>query len=134
MARVLIGVFVILHGLVHALYTGQSLRIFELQPGMAWPECSWLLSRFLEPKAIRVIGAIALTATALIYIVGGVGLLFRQSWFKAITLVACVISTLLYLIFWDGASKHLDNQGAFGILINSAIAASLLLNWPNFDL
>lgn len=134
MARVLIGVFVILHGLVHALYTGQSFQLFELQPGMVWPEHSWLLSRFVEPPTIRIIGGIALSIGTLIYIMGGIGLLFRQGWSRTITIAACILSTLLYMIFWDGTPKHLDNQGGIGVLINAAIAASLLLNWPNLDL
>jgi hypothetical protein len=31
------GIFFLLHGLVHLLYAGQSLRFFELRPGMTWP-------------------------------------------------------------------------------------------------
>ena len=38
MATVIFGVFLMLHGLVHLLYLGQSQRFFELQPGMTWPD------------------------------------------------------------------------------------------------
>jgi hypothetical protein len=31
------GIFLILHGLVHLLYYGQSARRFELAPGLTWP-------------------------------------------------------------------------------------------------
>jgi hypothetical protein len=34
MLRFIIGVFIVLHGLVHLLYFGHSRRLFELQPGM----------------------------------------------------------------------------------------------------
>ena len=34
MLTILFGIFLILHGLVHLLYAGQSSRLFELQPGM----------------------------------------------------------------------------------------------------
>ena len=37
MVRILFGVVIVLHGLVHLLYFGQSARYFELQPGMTWP-------------------------------------------------------------------------------------------------
>jgi hypothetical protein len=43
MVRILFGVFVLLHGLVHLLYLGQSARYFELQPGLAWPDGSWAI-------------------------------------------------------------------------------------------
>ena len=49
MLRFILSVFIVLHGLVHLLYFGQSRRLFELQPGMAWPE-SWRLS-FSSPEA-----------------------------------------------------------------------------------
>jgi len=45
--RLIIGVFIVLHGLVHLLYFGQSWRFFELQPEMVWPEDSWAFSRLL---------------------------------------------------------------------------------------
>ena len=41
MVRILVSLLVILHGLVHLLYFGQSARLFELQPGMGWPDGSW---------------------------------------------------------------------------------------------
>ncbi len=40
--QIVVGVFLILHGLVHLLYAGQALRYFELRPGMTWPDASWL--------------------------------------------------------------------------------------------
>ena len=41
MFRIIFGIFIILHGLVHLLYFGQSTRYFELQPGMVWPDGAW---------------------------------------------------------------------------------------------
>jgi len=37
MLTIILGIFCILHGLVHLLYAGQSRRLFELRPGMVWP-------------------------------------------------------------------------------------------------
>ncbi len=37
MLRFIAGAFIVLHGLVHLLYAGQSRRLFELRPGMVWP-------------------------------------------------------------------------------------------------
>lgn len=53
MLQVAVGIFIILHGLVHVLYAGQSWRFFELQSEMVWPDYSWLLSRFLSKKNMR---------------------------------------------------------------------------------
>ena len=37
--------FLFLHGMVHLLYAGHSLRLFELRPGLSWPDSSWAFSR-----------------------------------------------------------------------------------------
>ena len=54
MIRVVFGIIVILHGLVHLLYFGQSARFFELQQGMVWPSGSWAFSKFLGDGTARV--------------------------------------------------------------------------------
>jgi hypothetical protein len=41
MIRLIIGIFLLLHGLVHLLYFGQSARYFDLRPEMIWPDGSW---------------------------------------------------------------------------------------------
>jgi hypothetical protein len=134
MLQILIGIFLALHGVVHGIYTGQSLRIFELQPAMVWPENSWLLSKFFNQAAIRWIGGVTLATAAMLFIVGGATRVFNQAWFRPATLATCIFSSLIYLLFWDGTLQHLDNQGGIGILINTAIAAALLLNIPAIDL
>jgi hypothetical protein len=40
MLKVIFGIFIILHGLVHMLYFGQSQKLFELQAGMTLPDGS----------------------------------------------------------------------------------------------
>ena len=40
MLKIFFAVFLILHGLVHLLYLGQSAGTFELQPGLNWPDGS----------------------------------------------------------------------------------------------
>jgi len=51
----IVGIFLILHGLVHFLYAGQSIRLFELQAGMIWPDASWALSKNLKiEKIVRI--------------------------------------------------------------------------------
>ena len=52
------GIFLILHGLVHLLYFGQSQRYFELQPGLAWPNGSWVFSRWLGDDPARWLASI----------------------------------------------------------------------------
>jgi hypothetical protein len=117
----LFGVFIILHGLVHLLYFGQSQRRFELRPGMVWPDSSWIFSRFIGVKALRPLASIALVLTACGFITGGVGILMSFSWELTIVLGSAIFSSLVFVLFWDGNLQKLDDQGGIGVLINIAI-------------
>lgn len=132
MLRIAFGIFILLHGLVHILYFGQSRRIFELQPGMDWPDRSWAFSGILGNETTRVLANVLLAAAALIFIMGGIGVVATQAWWRPVVVVAAVFSTVIYLLLWDGKLQRLDDNGGVGLLINLAILALLLIvQWPN---
>jgi hypothetical protein len=134
MIGLLLAVFIVLHGLVHMLYFGQGARFFELQPGMVWPGGSWAFSRYLSDVTLRNIASIALIMATVGYVVAGMGILFKQTWWRPVTIGAAILSSVIFLLFWDGSLRNLDNKGGVGILINLAILASLLVfELPKFD-
>lgn len=132
MAGIIFGIFLILHGLVHMLYFGQSARFFELKPGMVWPDGSWMFSRLLGDKAARILASISLILAAIGFFAGGLGIFFGQAWYQSVTLAAAVLSTILYILFWNGKMQNLDGQGWVGILINMVILASILVLLKSF--
>ncbi len=133
MLRIVLGTFMVLHGLVHLLYYGQSRRLFELQRGMIWPEGAWAFSRLLGDGTTRRLASIACIAAAAGFVVGGTGILAGQGWWRPAVVSAAAFSTAIFVLFWDGSRHRLDNQGAFAILINAAILfAVLVLQWPAF--
>jgi hypothetical protein len=115
------GIFVVLHGLVHLLYFGQSARRFELKPGMTWPDGSWAFARLLGDEATRNLASILLILAAIGFVVGGVGVLASQAWWQPVVVGAAAFSSVVYLLFWNGRMQNLDGQGGIGILINLAI-------------
>jgi hypothetical protein len=134
MLRFTLGVFVVLHGLVHLLYFGQSRRLFELQPGMAWPADSWAFARLLGADAVRWLAGAACILAAALFIGGGLGIFVRQAWWRPVIVASAVFSAVLFILFWNGGFQKLDNQGGIGILINLAIlGAVLVLQWPQFE-
>ena len=134
MIGILLGVLFVLHGLVHLLYTGQSLRIFELQPGMYWPDGALAFSKLLEVSTIRTLASVLLVLAAFGFVIGGAAVIFKQAWWRPMIVGVAVFSTLIYLLLWDGGWQSLDNKGFVGILINLAILAALLVfRWPAFD-
>lgn len=134
MLRLAFGVIFVLHGLVHLLYFGQSRRLFEMQPGMVWPDGSWLFSPLLGDETTRLLASIACVIAALGFGAGGVGLFASQAWWRSVVAASAVFSAVVFLLFWDGAARHLDQKGGIGILIDLAILfAVLVLRWPDFD-
>ncbi|MCB9451062.1 MAG: hypothetical protein H6672_06460 [Anaerolineaceae bacterium] len=134
MIQVVSGIFLVLHGLVHLLYVGQSQKVFELQTGLTWPDNAWTFSRLLGNDATRILASVALIVAAIGFVGGGIGIFASQAWWRPLTLGAVVLSSILYLLLWDGTVQRLDQQGAVGILINIAIlVAVVVLGWPEFS-
>jgi hypothetical protein len=129
--NLLFGVFIALHGLVHLLYFGQSARIFELKPGMTWPDGSWAFSRLLGNDATRVLAAVALILAAVGLAAGGIGIATNQAWRRVVVAGAAAFSAVVYLLLWNGRNQNLDGQGAVGVLIDLALLlVVLVLQWP----
>ena len=131
MLRFIIGVFIVLHGLVHLLYFGQSWRLFELQPGMVWPEGSWAFSKLLGDEATRILASISCVLAAIGFVAGGTGILVRQAWWRPVVVGSAAFSAVILILFWDGKMQKLADKGEIGLLINIAVlVAVLILRWP----
>lgn len=131
MFKNIFGVFIILHGLVHLLYFGQSSRFFELQSGMVWPDGSWVFSRLLGNETTRVLASILFIMAAAGFITGGIGILAKQAWWRPVIVGSAAFSAVMITLFWDGVVQKLHDKGGIGLLINLAIlVAVLMLRWP----
>jgi hypothetical protein len=132
MIRIIVGIFLILHGLVHLLYFGQSTRFFELQPGMVWPDGSLALAKFSGAATIRSVVGILLILAAIGFIASGTGVFTKLSWWRPVVVGTAAFSSVIYLLSWDGSWGNLNGKGGIGILINLAILATVLIfHWPN---
>jgi hypothetical protein len=132
--KFIIGVFIVLHGLVHLLYFGQSQRLFELRPGMVWPEGSWTLSKLLGDEATRLLASISCVLAAIGFVAGGIGIFVSQTWWRPMVVGSAAFSGVIFILFWDGKMQKLDDKGGIGLLINIAIlVAVLILQWPDFE-
>jgi len=125
--RIISGVFLCLHGVVFLFYACQSFRVFELQPGLQWPDRSWGFSNLLGDEVTRVLAGAVCIVTAIGFIAGGVGLMTEQKWWSVFVLGAAGISGMFLVLFWDGRMQQLDDKGGIGLLINIVIILVLLL-------
>lgn len=128
---IVFGIFLILHGLVHLLYSGQSSRLFELQAGMTWPDGSWAFTGLVRNDTARIVASGVCVLAAVGFVVGGITLFTAQSWWRPVTVAAAAFSAAIFILFWDGHLQALANKGLFAILINAAILVTLLVfRWP----
>jgi len=134
MVRIIVGVFIVLHGLVHLLYFGQSQRLFELQPGLVWPDSSWAFSKLLGDERTRLLASVSCVLAAVGFVAGGAGILAGQAWWRLLAVGSAAFSGFMLILLWDGQMRRLGEKGAFGVLINGAILiAVLILGWPDFE-
>ena len=116
--KIVAGIFLILHGLVHLLYFGHALRYFELQPGMAWPDGSWAFSKIRGVRPARKLAGTICVMAALVFTTSGILLLANVGAWRKVVLVAAGFSSLIY-------------KGGICILINLAIfVVAYVVQWP----
>jgi hypothetical protein len=131
--RFVIGIFLVLHGLIHLLYAAHSRRLLELRPDMVWPDGSWAFSKLLGDELTRLLASVSYTLATLGFVAGGIGLFAGQAWWRPTVVAAAAFSAAIVLLFWDGQMQRLDDKGGIALLINGAILFVLLvLGWPSF--
>jgi hypothetical protein len=130
--RLIFGVFLIFHGVVHLLYAGDARGIYQLKPGMVWPEGSWLVSSIFGDAAARFVAMIGMALIAAGLAVAGTALFFEAPMWRPVALGAAAASVVAYLALWNGQLANLDGQGAIGVLISLGIILSAaVLRWPS---
>jgi ABC-type dipeptide/oligopeptide/nickel transport system permease component len=118
MFNIAFGILLILHGLVHLFYFAQNNGCFELKPGMKWPRESWLLSGLSAHNTIKIIAGSACIAITAGFMTGALAFFFEQSWWKYCIVYTAILSSAMFIVFWNGKLKKLADQGWIGILIN----------------
>ena len=127
MVKVIFGIFIVLHGIVHLIYSGHSFRLFKIQPGLEWPDGSWALSFFLKNDNVRIIAGIFCIIAFIGFILGSIGIFSNSIWWRPVVIGTAIFSTIALLLLWDGLMQKLPEKGAIAIIINLAIIAFVLI-------
>ena len=127
MVRLLIGVFIILHGLVHIWYLTLSQRLVPFQPEMGWTGRSWIFTDILGDSTTRAIASLLFLIATVGFVAGGVGFLLNQEWWRTVLIGSAVLSAAITLLFWDGSAELIVQKGLVGLLIDVAILLWLLV-------
>lgn len=118
MARFFVGLFIILHGLVHLWFVVLSLKLVEFRPEMGWTSRSWIFTPLFGDSFTRQLAAVLYGLAALALVAAGAGAFTRGAWTLPVLLGAGAFSAIVVLLFWDGRLEQLVVKGLLGLLIS----------------
>ena len=127
MLRFVIGLFLILHGLVHLWLFTLSQRLIEFKPEMGWSGKSWLLTDVFGDSTTRLLASTLFVVATVAFVASGVAIFFQSDWWWSILLAASFVSAMTMLIFWDGSMDLIIQKGLIGFSISLVIFLFLLL-------
>jgi hypothetical protein len=126
LARLLIGGFLVAHGLVHGLFLSPIPSDAEEAKKWAFHlDRSWLLGRLgFGPSALRRICMFLCAVTIAAFVLAGLGVFFGADWWRLFAAVGAASGLVLLVLYW-----HVWLW--IGISMNAAILVLLLwANWP----
>jgi hypothetical protein len=100
MWKLILGIFFIVHGLIHWIYVApepntSGARMWSFLTGR------WIVTRgILEEHAAMVIGIVLISVITLGFAVSGIGLLTSQEWWRITAIASAVVSLVLVGLFW----------------------------------
>lgn len=121
--RVVLGLFLIAHGLVHVMYVVPEPT--QEQGGLEWPfhlDRSWALSGLGDDVA-RTVGILLMVLTIAAFAVAGVALLADLGWWSGAAIVAAAASSALLALFFHPML-------VLGLAINLYVLSVAVLSWP----
>lgn len=127
MRRLLVGVFLALHGLVHLWYVVLSQGWIEVEDEMGWNGYSWLLSPLFSEGTILAAASVLYVVVTAGFVVGGAGFALGTDWWPPVVVGTAVLSTAVLVAMWDGRYELLVEKGAVGVAINLGLVAAVLL-------
>lgn len=127
MLRLGIGVFLVLHAIVHLWYVVLSQGWVEVEEQMGWNGHSWLLSSILPAETILSIASVLYVAVTLGFVIGGAGYALSRDWAAVVLVGAAILSTGVLVAMWDGRFDLLIEKGVVGVLINIGLVFWLVV-------
>lgn len=128
MANFLVGIFIILHGLVHLWYVVLSQKLVEFRPEMGWTGVSWIFTNLLGDSITRLLASVFYSMAAIAMIASGIGIISRGGWSRSLLIGSALLSSATIILFWDGSVQRVVEKGLVGLLISVAILVVVMLS------
>lgn len=116
-----LGFLLIAHGYVHFMYVASSQKWLDPGEGWGWNGKSWLLSKSFDQGSILNAASVLFLLVALGFVAGAIGYVLALDWWVAVLAGSAILSSILYVLMWDGEGTGLFEKGGLGVLINIAV-------------
>lgn len=121
MIKVIAGVIILLHGLVHGWFVILAAGYVNYKSNMGWTQESWILSEILEPVALKKLAIILFSTCGILFVAAALGISAESLWKMNSLVVAAVFSSISIILFFDGNWQMLVQKGLVGLIINGFI-------------
>ena len=99
--QTLIGIFLIMHGLVHWVYAAPQDKTAEAKPFNVLTE-RWLVKKAgLSQSAALKLGIVLMILASVGFVFSGIVLLISQSWWAIPATATAGVSLAFLVLFWD---------------------------------
>jgi hypothetical protein len=125
--RIIIGIFLIAHGLIHWVLIAPHPTVPDARTG-SFLTNSWLVGNLgLNEAVARWLGSTLIILATIGFAAAGIGVLGSQEWWRMLAVASAAVSIILIVSFWH-------NWFVVGPLLDTAIVVALLwLHWPPAD-
>jgi hypothetical protein len=128
MSRIISGIFIILHGLVHIWYVVLSFNLVTFQPDMGWTGNSWLFASPKSHQVMRMIAGVLFIISTMLFVISGITILANFSGANTMLSIAAILSMITLVVFWDGKTDMIVQKGIIGVIINLVIIVTVFFN------
>ncbi len=131
MLHIMVGVFLILHGVVHLWYVVMARGLVAADANTVWNGKSWLFTKPFGDQVTMALATVVHLVTTFLFMLAGTGLIVQQSWWGPCAVAAALLSIAGIVGFWDGKPDHPIEKGLLGIVIDVAVLVAVLyFEWP----
>jgi hypothetical protein len=108
-----IAFFVFCHGFIYV-------RIGSVLPGPVteWRGSSWMLGTTVSDERLRTLVVSLHVVAGIATLACAVAIAFVPGWWRPPAIVGAAVGIMAFAVFWDGQSRLLFEEGAFGAAVS----------------
>ncbi len=130
MWQTIIGILLLLHGLISAMFIFYVKVPDKEDEYFGWSRKSWLLDKILSENVVKIIGFVLWSLVIAGFVVSGIVLFTETEFWRLLTITMSFVSLLPYILFWKDLYPKPRYFIVGPLVAIGVIIALLIFNWP----